>query len=129
MSHYFIKVSNESNKLNDFLKSRDPFEDKIIIQIDSYGTDTPNIVTVIDDYKWVTKKWTHITGYYHEISGYQTVDLTLRGSDDLSNIWAAEVFETPWLSPTEESLHHHGLDTNPREILFSPRGHSTGFLP
>ena len=94
MSHYFIKVSSEYRELDKFLKNCDPFGDTVIVQIDSYGTETPKIVVTLDKYPWVKKTWTHITDYHHEIQGYQTVDLSPLGSSDSSNTWDEGAFET-----------------------------------
>ena len=129
MGQYFIKVSSEYRELDRFLQKCDPFGDTVIVQIDSFGTETPKIVVTLDKYPWVKKTFTHITGHYYEYRGYQTVDLSPLVSGDSSNTWAEGAFGTPWPSPIRAPSHPHDPYMTPTEIPFSPRDQLTDSLP
>ena len=73
MNKYFIKVSSECSKLDNFLKNCNPLNDDIIIQIDSYGTGMSNITNILEKYPWVKVTWTHITDYHSSVEGYNTL--------------------------------------------------------
>ena len=129
MVHYFIKVSTEFQLLDLFLKKCDPFKDVVIVEIDSQSLEVPRVGVTCDAYPWVRRRYSHIHGYTAQLPGYQTVDLSLLGSDDSSNIWVSKVFGKSEPSLVINPLHLHGHYTNPEEIPFSPRDPLTDYPP
>lgn len=123
MVHYFIKVSTEFQLLDLFLKKCDPFNEHVIIEIDSHSPEVTKVVATCDSYPWVRRRYSHVRGYIAQLPGYQTIDLSLLVSSDSSNIWVSKVFGKLEPSLVVNPLHLRGPYMNPEEIPFSPRDH------
>ena len=121
MPQYFIKVSTEYQLLDMFLKKCDPFNEIVIIEIDSQSPEVPRVVVTCDAYPWVRRRYSHVHGYTAQLPGYQTIDLSLLASSDSSNIWVSKVFGKSKPSLVVNPLRLLGPYTNPEEIPFSPR--------
>jgi len=121
MGQYFIKVSSEFQLLDMFLCKCTPDEDAVIVEIDSQPNRVPDVVVTCDKYPWIKRCYTHLYGYRPGLPGYETVDLSLLGSNDSSNIWVSKVFARPEPCPSTNLHSHPVYDMRPLEIPFSPR--------
>ena len=116
MINYFIKVSDEFQLLEMFL-NKCTIYDNVIVEINSMSSRVPEVITTCDKHRWVRRRYSHLSGYRSSIPGYETVDLTLLGSNDSSNIWVSKVFGIP--SPFQLITHEtrRVIDMNPLKTL------------